>query len=54
MGGYDMVGNIIEWVSASNGKMALMGGPYSKCQTISEAQNGDAKPQSGLRCCKSN
>lgn len=53
-GGFDMVGNIIEWVSAGNGKMALMGGPYSKCQTVSEAQNGDAKPQSGLRCCKSN
>jgi hypothetical protein len=53
-GGYDMVGNIFEWVVTKKGKMALMGGPYSKCQTIFQAQNGDAKPQSGLRCCRSN
>jgi hypothetical protein len=53
-GAYDMAGNIFEWVTASNGKPALMGGPYSKCQNVSYAQNGDAKPQSGVRCCKSN
>jgi len=53
-GGYDMAGNIFEWVTASNGRPALMGGPYSKCQNVSYAQNGDAKPQSGVRCCKSN
>ncbi|MBN2188425.1 MAG: SUMF1/EgtB/PvdO family nonheme iron enzyme, partial [Chitinispirillaceae bacterium] len=53
-GAYDMAGNIFEWVVAANGKPALMGGPYSKCQNVSYAQNGDAKPQSGVRCCKSN
>jgi hypothetical protein len=53
-GGYDMAGNVFEWVVNQNGKLALMGGPYSKCQTISFAPNGDAKPQFGLRCCKSN
>jgi hypothetical protein len=53
-GGYDMAGNLFEWVTALNGRPALMGGPYSKCQTVSYAQNGDAKPQSGVRCCKSN
>jgi hypothetical protein len=53
-GGYDMVGNVFEWVVTQQGKLALMGGPYSKCQTVSLAQNGDAKPQSGLRCCRSN
>jgi hypothetical protein len=53
-GGYDMVGNVFEWVVTRQDKMALMGGPYSKCQTVSIAQNGDAKPQSGLRCCSSN
>jgi hypothetical protein len=53
-GGYDMVGNIFEWVVTKDGRPALMGGPYSKCQTVSVAQNGNAKPQSGVRCCKSN
>jgi hypothetical protein len=53
-GVYDMAGNIFEWVVAANGKPALMGGPYSKCQNVSYAQNGDAKPQSGVRCCTSN
>jgi formylglycine-generating enzyme required for sulfatase activity len=53
-GGYDMAGNIFEWVITDKNKLALMGGPLSKCQTVSPAQNGDAKPQSGLRCCKSN
>jgi hypothetical protein len=53
-GGYDMVGNIFEWVTAKDGSPALMGGPLSKCQTVSPGGSGDAKPQSGLRCCKSN
>lgn len=53
-GGYDMVGNVLEWVTAANGRPALMGGPYSKCQNASPAQNTDAKPLSGVRCCKSN
>ena len=53
-GGFDMAGNVFEWVNAPGGKPALMGGPFSKCQTISPGESGDAKPQSGLRCCKSN
>lgn len=53
-GGYDMAGNVFEWVLTDKSKLALMGGPFSKCQTVSPAQNADAKPQSGLRCCKSN
>jgi hypothetical protein len=51
---YDMVGNIFEWVTGSDGKPMLMGGPYSKCQTVSPGMGGDAKPQTGFRCCKSN
>jgi hypothetical protein len=53
-GVYDMVGNIFEWVTGPDGKPALMGGPYSKCQTVSPGVGGSAKPQTGLRCCKSN
>jgi ribosome maturation factor RimP len=53
-GGSDMSGNLFEWVTAKGGGMALMGGPVSKCQTIAEAASGDAKPQSGVRCCKGN
>jgi ribosome maturation factor RimP len=53
-GGSDMSGNLFEWVTAKGGGMALMGGPVSKCQTIAQAASGDAKPQSGVRCCKSN
>lgn len=53
-GVYDMVGNIFEWVTDSEGKPMLMGGPYSKCQTVSPGMNGAAKPQIGFRCCKSN
>lgn len=53
-GGYDMVGNIFEWVSDSKGEPVLMGGPYSKCQTTSPGVGGGAKPQTGFRCCKSN
>jgi hypothetical protein len=49
----DMVGNIFEWVKGSEGP-AAMGGPLSKCQTVSPGSNGDAKPQTGFRCCKSN
>ncbi|MBD3393804.1 MAG: SUMF1/EgtB/PvdO family nonheme iron enzyme [Chitinivibrionales bacterium] len=51
---YDMVGNIFEWVTGADGKPMLMGGPYSKCQTVSPGMDGDAKPQTGFRCCKSN
>ncbi len=53
-GGYDMVGNIFEWVTGTNDDPMLMGGPYSKCQTVSPGVGGGAKPQTGLRCCKSN
>ncbi len=53
-GVYDMVGNVFEWVTSSSGKPMLMGGPYSKCQTISPGLKGAAKPQIGFRCCKSN
>jgi hypothetical protein len=53
-GAFDMVGNVFEWVTDKAGAPALMGGPYSKCQTVSPSANGDAKPQNGLRCCKSN
>jgi hypothetical protein len=53
-GGYDMVGNVFEWVVDKSKTPALMGGPFSKCQTVSSAENGEAKPQAGLRCCKSN
>jgi hypothetical protein len=53
-GGYDMVGNIFEWVTGTNNDPMLMGGPYSKCQTVSPGVGGGAKPQTGFRCCKSN
>jgi formylglycine-generating enzyme required for sulfatase activity len=53
-GGYDMTGNIFEWVTGNNGEPVLMGGPFSKCQTQSPGVGGAAKPQAGLRCCKSN
>jgi hypothetical protein len=53
-GGYDMTGNIFEWVTGDNAQPMLMGGPYSKCQTVSPGVGGSAKPQTGLRCCKSN
>jgi hypothetical protein len=53
-GGYDMAGNVFEWVTTQKEKLAMMGGPYSKCQTISYAQNGEGKAQTGLRCCMSN
>jgi preprotein translocase subunit YajC len=53
-GGYDMVGNIFEWVTGANGEPMLMGGPYSKCQTVSPGVSGGAKPQTGFRCCRSN
>lgn len=53
-GGYDMVGNIFEWVTGTNADPMLMGGPYSKCQTVSPGVGGGAKPQTGFRCCKSN
>lgn len=53
-GGYDMTGNVFEWVIDSKNNPALMGGAFSKCQTISPGGNGSAKPQSGFRCCKSN
>ncbi|MBN1983642.1 MAG: SUMF1/EgtB/PvdO family nonheme iron enzyme [Chitinivibrionales bacterium] len=52
-GAYDMVGNVFEWVTTTE-KAALMGGPLSKCQTISPGLSGSAKPQIGFRCCKSN
>ncbi|HEX2959346.1 MAG TPA: SUMF1/EgtB/PvdO family nonheme iron enzyme, partial [Chitinispirillaceae bacterium] len=51
-GGYDMTGNIFEWVVGKNNEPAMMGGPYSKCQTVSPGLDGSAKPQTGLRCCK--
>lgn len=51
-GGYDMTGNIFEWVIGKGNEPAMMGGPYSKCQTVSPGLDGSAKPQSGLRCCK--
>lgn len=53
-GGYDMVGNIFEWVSGQNDQPMLMGGPLSKCQTQSPGVGGGAKPQTGFRCCKGN
>jgi hypothetical protein len=51
---YDMTGNIFEWVTDYEGKPMLMGGPFSKCETVSPGLNGEAKPQTGFRCCKSN
>jgi hypothetical protein len=53
-GVYDMVGNIFEWVTGADGSPMLMGGPLSKCQTVSPGMGGEAKPQTGFRCCKSN
>jgi hypothetical protein len=51
---YDMTGNIFEWVTGADGEPMLMGGPYSKCQTLSPGVGGGAKSQTGFRCCKSN
>lgn len=51
-GGFDMTGNVFEWVEGKNNEPAMMGGPYSKCQTVSPGLDGSAKPQTGLRCCK--
>jgi ferredoxin-fold anticodon binding domain-containing protein len=53
-GGYDMVGNVFEWVVGPKKQPSLMGGPMSKCQTITEGVSGGSKPNSGFRCCKSN
>jgi hypothetical protein len=53
-GVFDMVGNVFEWVKAADNNPAAMGGPLSKCQTIATGGGGDPKPQTGLRCCKSN
>ncbi|MBN1308925.1 MAG: SUMF1/EgtB/PvdO family nonheme iron enzyme [Chitinispirillaceae bacterium] len=53
-GGYDMVGNVFEWVTGPKKQPSFMGGPYSKCQTLTEGVGGSAKPQSGFRCCKGN
>jgi hypothetical protein len=50
----DMVGNVFEWVKGADGNSAAMGGPLSKCQAVSPGESGGAKPQTGLRCCKSN
>lgn len=52
-GVFDMTGNVFEWVT-NYGKPALMGGPFSKCQTVSPSASGNATPQSGVRCCKGN
>ena len=51
---YDMTGNVFEWVAGAGGDPALMGGPMSKCQSVSPGAGGDAKPNTGARCCKSN
>jgi hypothetical protein len=53
-GAVDMTGNVWEWVSAAGGSKAAMGGPVSKCQTVSPGESGEAKTTIGLRCCKSN
>jgi hypothetical protein len=53
-GAYDMAGNVFEWVRAKDNRAVAMGGPLSKCQTVSGGGSGDAKPTTGLRCCKSN
>jgi hypothetical protein len=53
-GGNDMVGNIFEWVIAADKSPSLMGGPLSKCQTVSPRASGDAQSQFGVRCCKGN
>ncbi|MBD3240604.1 MAG: SUMF1/EgtB/PvdO family nonheme iron enzyme [Chitinivibrionales bacterium] len=51
---YDMSGNVFEWVVKGDDSPMLMGGPLSKCQTVSPGLDGRAKPLTGLRCCKSN
>jgi hypothetical protein len=53
-GAMDMTGNVFEWVKGGGGNPAAMGGPLSKCQTVSPGESGSAKPQTGFRCCKSN
>jgi hypothetical protein len=53
-GVYDMAGNVFEWVKGVDGKQSAMGGSMSKCQTVSPGGGGGPKPQTGLRCCKSN
>lgn len=53
-GVYDMVGNIFEWVVDKDGNPVLMGGPLAKCQTQYPGLSGNAKPQTGVRCCMSN
>jgi len=53
-GAVDMTGNVFEWVRGKDNKALAMGGPLSKCQTIASGGSGDAKPSTGLRCCKSN
>jgi hypothetical protein len=50
----DMSGNVFEWVRGKGNSPAAMGGPLSKCQTVSPGASGDPKPTIGLRCCKSN
>ena len=52
-GAIDMTGNVFEWVKGKEGA-AAMGGPASKCYTVSPGAGGGAKPTIGLRCCKSN
>jgi Sulfatase-modifying factor enzyme 1 len=53
-GAFDMAGNVFEWVRAKDNRPAAMGGPLSKCQTVSGGGSGDPQPGTGLRCCKSN
>ena len=53
-GAMDMTGNVFEWVNVDAGIPAAMGGPLSKCQTLSPGESGDAKPQTGFRCCRGN
>lgn len=53
-GGFDMVGNVFEWVTGPENQPSLVGGPNTKCQTITKGVGGSAKPRSGFRCCKSN
>ncbi len=53
-GVYDMTGNVFEWVVKNNGEPAAMGGPLSKCHTVSPGGSGSAKPTIGFRCCKGN
>lgn len=53
-GAYDMTGNVFEWTIDASSKPALMGGPLSRCQTISPSPDGTARALSGFRCCKSN